>query len=106
VVLLDVLHYLPGPAQERLLARAAGVLRPGGLLLLRDPDPSAGLRFALAAAHERVFLRFGLTRGGRGRYRSGREWAGLLGELGLRADVRPLSPRSPYADRIVTGRRP
>jgi uncharacterized protein (DUF2062 family) len=38
VMLLDVLHYLPAPDQDRILERVAPCLRPGGRLVLRDVD--------------------------------------------------------------------
>lgn len=104
--LVDVAHYLDGTAQERLLDRLADALRPGGVLVLRDPDAGAGARFAVTRLHERVFLTAGFTRGGFGRYRSGEEWADLLSARGLEPELLPLPPRSPYADRVVTGRKP
>lgn len=103
--LVDVVHYLDAAAQERLLDRIAAALRPGGVLVLRDPDAGAGARFAVTRLHERVFLTAGFTRGGFGRYRAGSEWAELLAARGLDPEVRPLPPRSPYADRVVTGRK-
>ena len=36
VVLFDVLHYLPAPAQAALLSQLARRVAPGGLLLIRD----------------------------------------------------------------------
>ena len=48
VVLLDVMHYLDLRTQEALVVRAFEALRPGGTLLLRDPDAGAGPRFAIA----------------------------------------------------------
>jgi SAM-dependent methyltransferase len=107
VVLLDVLHYFGAPEQERILSMAGAALEEDGVLLLRDPDAGAGLRFLAAALHERIAVAAGLTRARIGRYRSGGEWALLLERLGF-ADVRPHALRraSPYADRILTARRP
>jgi SAM-dependent methyltransferase len=106
VALVDVLHYLDGPAQEDLLARAAAALGPGGVLVLRDPDPDGGLRFQLARLHERVATGLGLTRATLGRYRPAGAWETLLRVHGLRVEVWPLRPLSPWADRTVVGRRP
>src|SRR6201998_4258166 len=50
VVILDVLHYLDYPAQERVLDRVRGALSPHGLLLLRVGDSAGGARFALSKA--------------------------------------------------------
>lgn len=104
IALVDVLHYLDAAAQERLLDRAAAALRPGGTLLLREPDAGGGWRFRLARLHERVFLGLGWTRAALGRFRSGAEWTSLLAARGLAAECEP--PRGPYADRVVVGRKP
>jgi SAM-dependent methyltransferase len=101
--LVDVLHYLDAASQERLLDLAAASLRPGGVLVLRDPDASGGWRFRLARLHERLFLALGWTRATLGRFRPGEEWADLLRARGLAADLRPL--RGIYADRVVIGRK-
>jgi SAM-dependent methyltransferase len=106
ILLVDVLHYLDALAQERMLARAAAALRPGGVLLLRDPDRGAGWRFRATLVHERLFLTTGLTHGSFGRYRTGEAWARLVRRAGLDATVHPLPRRSPFADRVVTGRQP
>jgi len=53
VVILDVLHYLDYPAQERVLQRVRGALGPRGLLLLR---PGLGVEIARALAAEPRFV--------------------------------------------------
>lgn len=37
-VLSDILHYLPGNEQEKLLVKCISSLKPGGMILLRDAD--------------------------------------------------------------------
>jgi 2-polyprenyl-3-methyl-5-hydroxy-6-metoxy-1,4-benzoquinol methylase len=37
-VLSDILHYIPGEAQEKLLVKCMQNLNPGGMILLRDAD--------------------------------------------------------------------
>jgi SAM-dependent methyltransferase len=106
IALVDVLHYFAADVQEALLDRAAAALAPGGVLVLRDPDAGAGLRFRLNRLHEALFLTLGWTRGGRGRYRTGAEWCDLLEARGLRAAAEPLRRLSPYADRVVVARKP
>lgn len=44
VTLLDVLQYLDRPAQDQLLATAAGMLTPGGRLVIRTVLADAGAR--------------------------------------------------------------
>jgi SAM-dependent methyltransferase len=106
VALVDVLHYLDADAQEALLARAAAALEPGGVLVLRDPDRAAFLRYRVARLHEAVALRSGFTKARHGHYRSGRAWAALLVRHGLEAERLPLGWFSPYPDRVVVGRKP
>lgn len=43
-VLLDVLHYLPAAAQERLLQQCIRNLNPGGVIIVRDGDADLGKR--------------------------------------------------------------
>jgi uncharacterized protein (DUF2062 family)/trans-aconitate methyltransferase len=105
ILLLDVLHYLPAADQEALLARAAAVLQPGGVLLIRDADAGAGWRFTAARLQERFSAL--LRRHGEQRfsYRSAAEWTGLLQQLGLTVDVQPMGMGTPYANVLLAGRK-
>jgi uncharacterized protein (DUF2062 family)/SAM-dependent methyltransferase len=105
VLLLDVLHYLPAAAQEDLLARAAAALAPGGLLLIRDADAGAGRRFTATRLQERLSA---LARGHwrqRFRYRTRREWIGLLERLGFTVIGETMGDGTPYANVLITARR-
>ena len=104
-LLLDVIHYLPAEAQERLLDRVAEALEPGGALLLRDADAEGGGRFFATRVQERVVA---LLRGDfrqRFHYRSARDWCGLLEARGLAAETAPLSEGTPYSNVLVVGRK-
>jgi hypothetical protein len=46
-VLIDVLHMLHRPDQDRLLAAIRDALEPEGLLIVREADASGGARFQL-----------------------------------------------------------
>lgn len=106
IALVDVLHYLDEEEQGALLVRCLRALKPGGTILLRDPDPSAHLRMALTRLHEFLFTRLGITKGRVRAWRTGGAWVELLEAYGLRARALGLSSLSPYADRIVVGVRP
>jgi len=107
VVLLDVLHYLPSDAQEAVLRRAASALRPGGTLLLRDPDAGAGARFAWNAFHESLATRLDATQARVSTYRTGRSWAVVAKVAGLaNPRMERLASSSPYADRVVAAAAP
>jgi len=104
--LLDALHYLRPVDQERLLRRAIGALVPGGLLIVREADAQASVRFALTRLAERIrsILR------GRPRqtlsYRSAREWTTLLETMGLAVETQPMMQGSPFENVLLIGRLP
>ena len=90
MILLDVLHHLTPDEQQQLIRRAAAALEPGGLLLVREPDPERGLRFQIKRGVNRAiaFLRRS-TRRRPFYYRPGGEWAGLLEREGLTVSCEP-----------------
>ncbi len=103
IALIDVLHYLDEAGQEALLERCADALRPGGVLVLRDPNRAGGLRFAFTRLHEKLAVRLGFTRAKLGRYRTVDDWARALEGHGLTARIHPQRVLSLYADRLVVG---
>jgi uncharacterized protein (DUF2062 family)/SAM-dependent methyltransferase len=105
VLLLDTLHYLPAADQQELLARAAAVLQPGGLLLLRDADADAGWRFTATRLQERLAALFRRHWRQRFHYRSAAEWSALLSRLGLAVEARPMGMGTPYANVLLAGRK-
>ena len=105
VVLLDVLHYLPAAAQETLLARAAAVLPPGGLLLIRDADAAGGWRFTATRIQERLSALARRHWRQRFHYRSRGEWRRLLEAQGLEVTDASMAAGTPYANVLVTGRK-
>ncbi|MBV8495334.1 MAG: class I SAM-dependent methyltransferase [Gammaproteobacteria bacterium] len=104
VVMLDVLHYLPGEAQREVLRRVRAALAKGGVLLARVGAAGAGLRFRVTAWSDRVIL---FCRG----YgvpalhcRSVAEWRELLGECGLESRAEPMSAGTPFANVLLIAR--
>jgi SAM-dependent methyltransferase len=98
VALLDVLLYLRPDHQRDMLAKAAGALAPGGVLLLREADAEGGLAFRMTRWSER------LLEGLRGRpfrelhYRTAREWSAMLGSLGFSVNAVPMNEGTPFAN--------
>ncbi len=103
-LLLDVLHYLDAEAQERLLTRACGSLRPGGRLFVREPDASRGRSFFVTRSAERAMA---ILRGHWRQsfhYRTGAEWLELLRGHGLAAAASDASRGTPFANILIEGR--
>ena len=101
VVILDVLHYMDGPAQRDVLRRARAALPPGGLLLLRIGDAAGGLRFRYSQWVDQLVL---LLRGHawvKTHCRSVPQWRELLRECGFDARAMPMSQGTPFANVLL-----
>jgi len=104
IVILDVLHYMPPAAQDRVLARARDALAPGGTLLLRVGDAAAGLPFRLSNG---VDWTVALVRGhGATRFhcRSVAQWSRALEALGFTVQAEPMSRGTPFANVLLVAR--
>lgn len=106
IVLLDVLHYLPFEAQERLLRRAAAALEPAGRLLIREADRSPTWRFRLTAAAERARAMLRGHLGQRFEFRSLGELEGALRYLGLEVESVPMDEGTPFRNVLLVARKP
>jgi len=105
VVLLDVLHYLSDSAQLQLLERIAASLEPGGVLLLRETDASAGVSFQITQWAERAA---GIGRGllwHKMHYRSTVQWIQLLERYGFTVSTQPMSEGTPFSNTLLIARR-
>jgi uncharacterized protein (DUF2062 family)/trans-aconitate methyltransferase len=106
MLLLDVLHYLDDAVQRRLIALVARQLRPGGIVLVREPDAAAGARFHFTRGAERLAA---MTRGAwrqRFHYRPAAEWAALFESHGLRVSMQPMSRGTPFSNVLLEARTP
>jgi len=106
VSLINVLHYVDAKSQERLLARAADALQPGGTLILCEADAARSTRFWMTRFAERFCA---LARGDlrqRFHYRNADDWRRLIESLGLEAATRPASDGTPYANIWISARKP
>jgi len=98
VLLFDVLHMMSAADQASLMRALAAALEPGGVILVRDADASAGWRFAAVWAANRLKA---LVSGGwrqEFHFRSTREWLEWFDRLGLAADVQPMGEGTPFAN--------
>lgn len=98
VLFFDVLHVMPKREQEALLAASAAALEPGGVILVREADASAGWRFAAVRLGNRLkALAFGAWRQ-REYFRTADEWLACFARLGLSADVHVMGKGTPFAN--------
>lgn len=104
VLLIDVLHYLTRPEQDALLERAAAALREGGRLIVRDIDPTAGLRGKVAMWAERLAARSDYNRAGALEFRSPEDVCRLLEGRGL--SVSADRDDGPLANTFIVAARP
>ena len=105
VLLLDVLHMMARADQERLLARVAAALEPGGTLIIREADAGGGLRFLAVRGGNRLkALATGNWRQ-RFAFRTHGEWTQLVTRLGLSVEAHGAGRGTPFANLLVIGRR-
>lgn len=90
VLLFDVLQMMTRQQQEALLSALRNALIPGGAILIREADASAGWRFRRV----RIGNRLKVLAGGMWRdpfsFRSREEWIECFRKLGFAAELRPL----------------
>lgn len=105
VVILDVLHYIDIPAQDAVLTRVRDALTPGGVLLLRVGDASAGLPFKISNWVDHVVTFVRGHRLPRLHCRALAEWQSVLSRLGFQLDTSlPMSQGTPFANVLLVAR--
>ena len=103
-VILDVLQYVDGAAQDDVLQRVRQALAPGGMLLLRVGDAGGGLPFRCSLWVDRVV---GYVRGHRNmrlRCRTVTAWCGTLVALGFTVRTLPMHRGTPFANVLLIAR--
>jgi SAM-dependent methyltransferase len=106
VVVLDVLHYVTIAEQDRVLERIREALSPGGRLVLRIGDESAGLGFAVSQWVDRVVTGI---RGHDVAPTFGRPlaaWQERLRALGFAVETLPMHEGTPFANILLVGTLP
>jgi SAM-dependent methyltransferase len=106
IAFFDTLHYIAPAEQDAVLARARAALRPGGALIVRVHDASAGLRNSVGHWVERITM---LLHGGGFERVVGRPpeaWRATLEGLGLAVESMPMNGRPPFANLLLLARAP
>ena len=105
IALLDVIHMLTRSDQDALLATAAAALAPGGVLIIREANACASLRFAMVYLTNRTKA----ILQGRWRqplhFRPITAWCSALGALGLSASSSDASQGTPFSNVLIVGRK-
>jgi SAM-dependent methyltransferase len=104
VVILDVLHYVERPLQDKVLHRVAQALESGGTALVRVADANGSLRFRTTLFLDRLMCVV------RGQSVTGMhcrplgEWIGQLRQEGLEAQPIPMSEGTPFANVLLVAK--
>jgi SAM-dependent methyltransferase len=87
ITIIDVLYKIPVAEWDALIARAAARLRDGGLLIIKEQDPTARVKNSWNRAQEWLVSLVGLTLGESFSYEAPREFMARLERAGF-TDVR------------------
>jgi SAM-dependent methyltransferase len=98
VLLFDVLHLMRPEEQDALLTRMAARLEPGGVVLVREADASAGWRFTAVRLGNRLKAIAFRTRDQSFHARTEAEWRECFARRGFRADVHPMGRGTPFGN--------
>jgi uncharacterized protein (DUF2062 family)/SAM-dependent methyltransferase len=101
VLLIDLLHYFTIEEQDAILRRAAGAVRQGGRLVVREADAERGWRTAATLLEERIFTSLRFNRGERVRFRAASELVALLEGLGFSCRLEPAWGKTPFANVLI-----
>lgn len=83
VAVIDVLYKVPLAEWDAMLSRLVVRLRPGGILLVKEQDPTARLKNSWNRLQERIASRLGLTLGESFSYEAPADFAERLRRHGL-----------------------
>jgi uncharacterized protein (DUF2062 family) len=100
VLLFDVLHMMPPHDQDALLATVVDALEPGGVILVREADASAGWRFHAVRIGNRITA---LTSGAWRQplvFRTVGEWRECFSRHGLEVEGVPANAGTPFANHL------
>jgi len=106
ITCLDVLHYMPPPQQDAVLARLADILVPGGVLLVRDGQADGGLRSTVLSLSERLAVALGRHKGDGVFFRPAPDLRAAMESLGLDVEVAPCREGTPFANLLFVARKP
>jgi uncharacterized protein (DUF2062 family) len=98
VLLFDVLHLMHPEDQDALLTEMAARLEPGGVVLVREADASAGWRFTAVRLGNRLKAIAFRTGGQSFHPRTEAEWRDCFARRGFTIAVHPMGEGTPFAN--------
>lgn len=104
ILIIDVLQYLPPDDQRAVLERCAASLRPGGILIVREPDTAGGWRWWVTRALDIAALRI-VGSGTQPRYQSAAAFTEILEREGLSVSVQTHRNTLPLTHIVIQARR-
>lgn len=104
VVMLDVLHYVNHAAQDNILRRVKTALIPGGTLLLRIGNATAGLPFRISNWVDMIVNFMRGNRLSRLYCRPLRDWQQCLTGLGFEVSTLPMHEGTPFSNILLVAR--
>jgi ubiquinone/menaquinone biosynthesis C-methylase UbiE len=104
IAMIDILHYFDAAAQMELLKQAARVLRPAGILAVREVDSEGGVSAVWNKCYERLSLKVGFTRSLRRQpvFRSATDWTSALRSVGFTVRSEACGPPI-FSDVLLIG---
>ncbi|HKO55460.1 MAG TPA: class I SAM-dependent methyltransferase [Thermoanaerobaculia bacterium] len=105
ITIVDVLYKLPLADWDPLLARCLSRLLPGGVLLIKEQDPTARVKNAWNRAQERGASLLGLTLGEAFSYEAPTAFAARLARHGFTATWKRIDGGYPHPHVLYEGRR-
>jgi 2-polyprenyl-3-methyl-5-hydroxy-6-metoxy-1,4-benzoquinol methylase len=100
VLLFDVLHMMPRPDQDALLAAAVRALEPGGMIVVREADASAGWRFQAVRFGNRLTALASGAWHQTFAFRTLEEWRDCFSRHGLDVEGAPAGAGTPFANHL------
>ncbi len=100
VLLFDVLQMMSKADQDALLSTVVDALEPGGIILVREADASAGWRFLAVRAGNRLTAVVSGVWRQRFEFRTAREWRECFSRHGLDVETVPASSGTPFANHL------
>jgi trans-aconitate methyltransferase len=104
ILIIDLLQYLEPDDQRAVLERCAASLRPGGILLVREPDTAGRWRWWVTRALDIAALRTGGS-GTHPRYQSAAAFTEILERAGLSVSVQTHRNVLPLTHIVIQARR-